>query len=276
MGLLPIRLTVAFYLISIFGLSLTQSKGFKKRVNAIDRATVAITQNIEVSVPEIARQVTVRIMNDPAPGSGVIIQRQGQIYTVLTNKHVVVDSEDRHYQILTCDGEMHQAKWLKFPSFEDIDLALIEFKSSKSYTVVTMGNSEQLTVGDTVYASGFPNWNWIDRTTPESTLQWKQKAFKLTEGKVGMILEERSLKQGYQLGYTNEIEVGMSGGPILDSQGYLIGLNGRVKYPFGGINDFIFTDGTQPFVELFLQMETLSWGIPVKTYQRLNKSTDRK
>lgn len=44
---------------------------------------------VAVSVPEIARQVTVRILTEPGLGSGVIIDRQGQTYTVLTCYHVV-------------------------------------------------------------------------------------------------------------------------------------------------------------------------------------------
>jgi len=44
----------------------------------------AISQDINPQVTEIASQVTVRIISDSGAGSGVIIQRAGQVYTVLT------------------------------------------------------------------------------------------------------------------------------------------------------------------------------------------------
>lgn len=49
-----------------------------------------------------------------------------------------------------------------------------------------------------------------------------------------MVLK-KSLQEGYQLGYTNEIEQGMSGGPVLDQSGRLIAINGRLKYPLTNI-----------------------------------------
>ena len=36
-----------------------------------------------------------------------------------------------------------------------------------------------------------------------------------------------------------------------------------LKYPFQGIEAFTFTDGTIPKEEDYLQMESLSWAIPI-------------
>lgn len=83
------------------------------------------------------------------------------------------------------------------------------------------------------------------------------------------LLLPKPLEQGYQLGYTNEVAAGMSGGPILDRSGQLVGINGGLKYPPQGIAAFTFADGTSPSVSLFEQMESLSWAIPVSTIRRL-------
>lgn len=219
-----------------------------------------------LSVPTMARLVTVRILANPGAGSGVIIERQGQTYTVLTNAHVVAESSENLYTILTADGKTHSGRWLQSAQFDNQDLALVQFTSNQTYQVAASGNSDALSVGDPVYASGFPNWRFLNFTTLEATHDWGLKAFQLTEGNVGM-LPSKPLQQGYQLGYTNQIEQGMSGGPVLDQYGRLVGINGHLKYPLQGIIAFIFADGTMPSEAVFQQMEALSWAIPSATFE---------
>ncbi|MEA5542988.1 serine protease [Limnoraphis robusta Tam1] len=219
------------------------------------------------SVSEIAQQITVRILTNPGAGSGVIISRQGSRYIVVTNDHVVVDSRDNRYQILTSDGSLHQARWLKLTLDSYQDLALLEFTSNQAYEVARLRNSETLSVGDPIYASGFPNWNRISSDRIDNTRDWGLRAYKFTEGQVSMILS-KSLQRGYQIGYTNDLTNGMSGGAILNQFGYLVGINGKGKYPLAGIRVYIFADGTKPPVEVARRMETLSWGIPSTTIQR--------
>jgi S1-C subfamily serine protease len=221
-------------------------------------------------VPAIAKQVTVRILTNSRMGSGVIIQRQGQTYTVVTNAHVVADTQDNRYTLLTADGQTHTGQWLRSTKFPNLDLAVMQFTSNRAYQVAAIADSKALAVGDPVYAAGFPNWHWINSNEIEETRKWGTRAFRLTTGKVEMLLD-KSLQEGYQLGYTNEIEEGMSGGPVLDKYGRLIGINGRLKYPPQGIIAFIFADGITPSEELFQQMEALSWAIPSATFQQALK-----
>lgn len=83
------------------------------------------------------------------------------------------------------------------------------------------------------------------------------------------MLPAQSLESGYQLGYTNDIAEGMSGGPVLDISGKLVGINGKSKYPLGGIDVFKLADGSVPSQAVFRQMEALSWAIPIDTFQQL-------
>lgn len=220
-----------------------------------------------VSVPAIAQQVTVRILTNEGAGSGAIVQRRGRTYTVLTCAHVVDGISDNRYTILTADGNSHSARWLRSIEFGDTDLALVQFTSDRSYRVVVMGDSNALSVGDTVYASGFPNWISVNSRFPVDTHNWGLRAYRLTTGRVGM-LSARSLERGYKLGYTNDVENGMSGGPVLDRNGRLIGINGRLKYALADIGAYTFADGTVPSEVLFRQMEALSWAIPIATFQQ--------
>nr|WP_242038578.1 serine protease [Chroococcidiopsis sp. [FACHB-1243]] len=217
------------------------------------------------AIVEVAQQVTVRVLTKTSMGSGAIVQRQAQTYTVLTCDHVVAGSQDGEFSILTADGATHPARRLT-QTLTGVDLALLQFDSSKSYRVAILGNSLVLTKGDRVYASGFPNYQFLNKSRVEETRNWGMKAFRLTTGTVALLLE-RTLPEGYSLGYTNEIEQGMSGGPVLNQKGELIGINGRLKYPLQGIDVFTFADGTKPSVELFNQMEALSWAIPIAAFQ---------
>lgn len=246
---------------------LTPSKPNTKSDASTEKiATTTPVDPVESSaIAEVAQQVTVRVLTKTSMGSGAIVQRQAQTYTVLTCDHVVAGSQDGEFTILTADGATHPARRLT-QTLTGVDLALLQFDSPKSYRVAVLGNSLALTKGDRVYASGFPNYQFLNKSRVEETRNWGMKAFRLTTGTVALLLE-RTLPEGYSLGYTNEVEQGMSGGPVLNQKGELIGINGRLKYPLQGIDVFTFADGTKPSVELFNQMEALSWAIPIAAFQ---------
>jgi S1-C subfamily serine protease len=65
------------------------------------------------------------------------------------------------------------------------------------------------------------------------------------------MLPKKSLQEGYQIGYTNDVEQGMSGGPVLNQSGQLIGINGGLKHPLQGIIAFTFIDGSVPSQDIF-------------------------
>jgi serine protease Do len=232
--------------------------------------TVSNLSPAERSVAQIARQVSVRIFAGKGSGSGVIIAHRGTIYTVLTNHHVVSDRPEKGYTILTPDGQTYPAQWLRSQKFGELDVALVQFNSTQSYQVVKMGKANELSIGDRVYAAGFPSWHFTKQgdtiTSLENTRDWGLRAFNSTAGTVEM-LSQPALEEGYQIGYTNDVVEGMSGGPVLSDRGELVGINGRLKYPLQGIKTFVFEDGTAPSKELFLQMEALSWAIPIARFQ---------
>lgn len=226
-----------------------------------------LPENLQVR--EIAKQVTVRILTDEGGGSGVIVRRRGSVYTVLTCEHVVTNGSGNEYPVLTADGVTYRGRWQRRVRFRGLDLALIEFSSQKSYRVAILGNSNHLVAGDRLYAAGFPNYySPANRKYLESTYNWGMRAFLLTTGEFSNF-SRKSLARGYSLGYTNEVKDGMSGGPVLNQRGELVGVNGRLKYPLQGSDVFVFTDGTRPSPEQFRQMEALSWAIPITSVRQL-------
>lgn len=247
---------------------------------AHQNASLAVTDSKKSTVEKIAQEVTIRILGDKSLGSGVIIsqidgvtgKQSGKTYTVLTCQHVVSEGKKGNYQVLLPDSKTYQARVKFMPKLKGLDLAIVEFESEDNYQVVKLAESEQLSPDTAVYAAGFPNYQTIDAKQIEDTSSWGKRAFRLTAGKIGSVsIAPRSLQAGYSLGYTNEVASGMSGGPLLNDRGELIGINGRLKYPLEGIDAFTFADGTKPSVEKFQQMEALSWAIPIATYQQITQ-----
>lgn len=253
--------------ISILSQSLARSQPQPMLMSQVASTERSPTGN---TVPVVAKQVTVRIFATSATGSGAIVGRKGQTYTVLTCAHIVGEGEENRSTILTADGRSHVGKQVRSPLFSNSDLAMVEFTSKQAYQVVAIADSQALTVGDVIYAVGFPNWQWTSADTVEDTRTWGIKALRITDGQVAMLLE-KSLQEGYQLGYTNEVDPGMSGGPVLNRKGQLIGINGRLKYPPQGIGAFTFIDGSAPSEQLYQQMEALSWAIPTATFRQAVK-----
>lgn len=214
--------------------------------------------NIDEELHQLCQSATVRVIKPDSAGSGVIINRQGNIYSVLTNWHVVNSSNPL---ILTADDQQYQL--VEAPQqLGNADLALLQFYSEVEYPVPQM-QTTMPQIGDTVYAAGFPL-----EINNLNSLSLGNAAFRLTEGEVSVI-PLKSLPQGYQIGYTNDTASGMSGSPIFNAQGLLVAIHGRGKYRDPGFGVYIFEDGSEPNAEQLEQMIQSSWGIPIATYAEL-------
>ena len=117
--------------------------------------------------------------------------------------------------------------------------------------------------GELVFAAGFPA-NSIDeeRVTKNTPSLQTRSDFNFTQGKVAVILD-KPLQQGYQIGYTNNVLKGMSGGPLLDRQGKVVGVNGRHAYPLWEAPDF-YEDNSQLCPPLQELVTRSSLAIPIE------------
>lgn len=198
--------------------------------------------------------ITVKVIAGQGWGSGIILAKQGQTYTILTNRHVLTPSDD--YQVQTSDGQIYEALTEDQTYLGDHDLAILQFHSIHNYQVASIAHSSSVQIGDTIFAVGFPVE--MDNNSPEV------QTFTFTEGEIYFVLEQ-PLQRGYRVGYTNNIRKGMSGGPMLNTNGEVIGINGRHAYPLWG-EPFIYEDGSIPQPQLKEQMIPLSWGILSETF----------
>jgi S1-C subfamily serine protease len=161
---------------------------------------------------KVAEETTVLIEGQNT-ASGVIISKVGKIYYVLTAKHAVATQDA--YTVLTSLGKKYSVDYKQVKKLANIDLAVISFTSDQSYPVAPLGNSDQIKQGDSVYVSGWPGTG--QAITKRTHL--------LTDGRIVGLQTGDS--DGYELMYGNSTAPGMSGGPVFDKGGRVVGIHGR-------------------------------------------------
>lgn len=164
-------------------------------------------------INSIASEITVRI-DGPKGGSGFIVEKRGNTYYILTNWHVVDRPGD--YEVVTNDGKRYPIYYSLIQQLPNLDLALIPFSSSQRYRVAIPADANLIELGSPIYVAGWPR----------SGSSLGQRLFLSTKGTLNQRQQPRF---GYSLVYTNLVRSGMSGGPILDAQGNVIGINGIVQ-----------------------------------------------
>ena len=204
-----------------------------------------------------SQAITVKVISGKTWGSGIIIRQQANIYTVVTSAHVLIFSDDKSYQIQTPDGQTYQANRLETIDFEDKDLGLVQFQSNKEYEVISLSSTSSLTKGEQVFAAGFP----IELENQDI------KEFYFTDGNIAQF-SQNAFGGGYQIGYTNDVKKGMSGGPLLNIRGEVIAINGIHKYPLWG-NPYIFSDGSLASEAKQQEMSEFSWAIPINSFLQI-------
>lgn len=204
---------------------------------------------------KLAQSITVKVLSGDSGGSGILIKKEGQVYTVLTNQHVLAPGKSTRIQ--TPDGNFHKATSVAVVNFQGKDLALLQFRASADYAVASLTNLATVAVNEPIFAAGFP----FDADLSQPS------GFTLATGQV-LLVPERAFKEGYQIGYSNNIEKGMSGGPILNRQGQVIGINGIHADPLWG-DPYVYEDGSRPTDALRDLMSRYSWGIPIQTFAQL-------
>jgi S1-C subfamily serine protease len=149
-------------------------------------------------------------------GSGSVIDDQGDI---LTNYHVIANSEKLTVSFGT--GKNYPARVVG--SDPDTDLAVVRLLQTpkEAMTVVPLGDSDKLIVGQKVLAIGNPFG--LDRTLTTGVISGLQRPIRAQNGRQieGAIQTDASINPGN------------SGGPLIDSHGRMIGINSQIESPSG-------------------------------------------
>ncbi len=192
--------------------TLLQSNASKIEVQTVDAGTeMSVQQVAALNQPSIVEIQTEMVTNgsflqqyvQTGAGSGIIISQDGYI---VTNNHVIEDATS--ITVRTSDGTSYSAQLVGTDSRTDIAVLKID---ATGLQPVTLGNSDNLNVGDTAIAIGNPLGE-LGGTVTNGIISALDRTIVLDN-------EEMTLLQ------TNAaINPGNSGGGLFNSRGELIGM----------------------------------------------------
>lgn len=153
-------------------------------------------------------------------GSGWIFDAEGH---VITNNHVVAGADS--FVVQYADGTKVDATLIGTDTFQDVAVLQLDLKKGVTVPgVATVGNSSAMRAGDQVVAIGSPLGEFTNS---------------VSEGIIGGLNRSLDTGSGYALGHLIQhdapISPGNSGGPLLNMQGQVIGMNvAKVEYQQSG------------------------------------------
>jgi len=181
-----------------------RSQGSPLHVPLIDTFSSGLAEMIEqaqASVVQVRR-------GDRGAGTGVIWQAKGGI---ITNHHVIAHAGSKILVELR-DGRTLEAQIVD--SDPTLDVALLNVPAD-DLTAVPFADSSKLRVGELVFAIGNP---------------WGQRGV-VTAGIVSALSKVKMRNSNRQLEYIKSdvrLAPGNSGGPLLNAQGHVIGINAMI------------------------------------------------
>lgn len=140
-------------------------------------------------------------------GTGFILNREGMI---ATNQHVVGGAET--ITVILSDGRELQGREIN--SDRDTDLAIIKIDDRNMLPgIVTMGNSDDINVGEQVVAIGSPVSRNFAGTVTSGIVSGKDRNVYIGDSVINYLQTDAAINEGN------------SGGPLFNAKGEVIGIN---------------------------------------------------
>jgi serine protease Do len=173
-------------------------------------------------------------------GSGVIVDPKGYI---ITNNHVVEDATK--IKVSLAGGEEYTAKLIGTDAISDI--AVIKISRNKDFPYARIGNSKAMKVGDWVLAIGSPFG--LEQTVTAGIISTTGRMFK------GEIAGPSDYSQFNDYLQTDAaINRGNSGGPLVNMNAEVVGINSFISTPTGGSAGVGFAVPAHIFIKVYNQI----------------------
>lgn len=144
-------------------------------------------------------------------GTGIIVTENGYI---LSNEHVTGSKYSKCYVTLE-DGKTYDGTVMWSDTSLDLSITKIE---AKNLSYVTLGDSNEIRVGETVYAIGNPIGFEFRRTVTSGIISAKNRTIKLEENNSQVYMSDLIQTDA-------TINPGNSGGPLITPSGEVVGIN---------------------------------------------------
>ena len=176
----------------------------------------APARDVSSLVKQIGEAV-VQVRTPEGLGSGFFINPDGYL---ITNFHVIEGETELSVEVYhQNDGQLQrdtykQVRIVAINKFHDLALLHIEDANAPKFKYLTLGSSDNLSVGDSVFAIGSPLG--LERTVTQGILSTKT----------------RELEGELYLQTSTQINPGNSGGPLFNLAGEVVGVT-NMKITFG-------------------------------------------
>lgn len=205
----------------------TLSEAFRQAIRTVKPAVVSIEASLEPETDETSTSWFGNLLpnqggsgNQDSPewqGSGVIVSPLGEI---LTNNHVVSYNNQPANNIrVTLDSNEEYRASIVYTDPET-DIAVLSIERDTPFPFATIGDSDAMQVGDWVLAIGNPFG------LRQSVSQGIVSATGRTNTEVDVVIKD-------YIQTTAAINMGNSGGPLINLDGEIIGLNNAIHTAFG-------------------------------------------
>ena len=155
-------------------------------------------------------------------GSGFVYKKDSKYGYIFTNHHVVEGA--KYIKIVLADESEVEGELVG--SDEYADVAVVKIPADKVIAVAEIGKSEDVLVGDTIFAIGTPVSLEYSFTVTRGILSGKNRMVEMTSSSKGNSIFQTSGDSWYMnlLQIDASINSGNSGGPLANSNGQVIGI----------------------------------------------------
>jgi serine protease Do len=178
-------------------------------VNAVQNVSKAV---VNIASVRLVQDQQYRVFPAEGVGSGVIIDDRCH---VLTNNHVI--EEARSLKITLTDGRIFNG--IIKGTDEATDLAVVKLDSTETLPFGTLGNSDNLKIGQIVIAIGNPFGLTGGPTVTAGIVSSLNRKIQFDKGVLELIQTDAAINPGN------------SGGPLVDTNGQVIAIN-TAKMPY--------------------------------------------
>ena len=191
------------------------TKSIVENVTKLDYTENSIADSVEKAYDSVVVVVSYNNGTKISTGTGFVYKKNENKAFIMTNNHVVEGADE--VKIIRSDNEIIDANVLGGETYSDI--AVLSIGANDALSVIDIGDSSEIRLGDTVFTIGSPLGEAYSGTVTKGILSGKDR---MVEVSFSGNTSDYYMKV---LQTDAAINPGNSGGPLLNLNGEVIGIN---------------------------------------------------